>query len=73
MHGNLLIGLSFGWWTGKHNRHHAFPNQEGRDPGIAIGAVAFTPEQAGRTCRPARYQAYLFFPMLLLEAVRAGQ
>jgi len=73
VHGNLLIGLSFGWWTGKHNRHHAFPNQEGRDPDIAIGAVAFTPEQAGRRRGPARvlarYQAYLFFRMLLLEAV----
>ncbi|HEX9354438.1 MAG TPA: acyl-CoA desaturase [Streptosporangiaceae bacterium] len=73
VHGNLLIGLSFGWWTGKHNRHHAFPNQEGRDPDIAIGAVAFTTQQAskrrGLYRALARYQAYLFFPMLLLEAV----
>ena len=43
VHGNLLIGLSFGWWTGKHNRHHAYPNQAGEDPDIAIGAIAFTP------------------------------
>src|SRR3954471_8497301 len=29
LHGNLLIGLSFGWWVSKHNRHHANPNHEG--------------------------------------------
>jgi fatty acid desaturase len=73
VHGNLLIGLSFGWWTGKHNRHHAYPNQAGKDPDIAIGAIAFTPSQAegrrGAARLLARYQAYLFFPMLLLEAL----
>ncbi len=36
--GNLLIGLSFGWWTGKHNRHHAHPNQLGKDPDLDIPA-----------------------------------
>ena len=73
VYGNLLIGLSFGWWTGKHNRHHAYPNQEGKDPDIAIPALAFTSGQAqerrGAARVLARYQAYLFFPMLLLEAV----
>ena len=33
--GNLGIGLSYGWWVGKHNRHHAHPNTEGADPDIA--------------------------------------
>jgi fatty acid desaturase len=73
VHGNLLIGLCFGWWTGKHNRHHAYPNQEGKDPDITLGAIAFTPGQArerrGAIRLLARCQAYLFFPMLLLEAV----
>jgi fatty acid desaturase len=73
VHGNLLIGLSIGWWTGKHNRHHAFPNQPGRDPDITIPALAFTAGQAderrGVVRLIARYQAYLFFPMLLLQAV----
>ena len=73
VHGNLLIGLSIGWWTGKHNRHHAFPNQPGKDPDITIPALAFTAGQArerrGVARLLARYQAYLFFPMLLLEAV----
>jgi fatty acid desaturase len=71
--GNLGIGLSYGWWVDKHNRHHAHPNTEDADPDIAVGALAFTPAQA-RASRGAarlvfRYQAYLFFPLLLLEAV----
>ncbi len=70
--GNLGIGLSYGWWVSKHNRHHAHPNQEGADPDIVIGVLAFTEPQAGATSGLARltfrFQAYLFFPMLLLEA-----
>jgi fatty acid desaturase len=73
IHGNLLIGLSYGWWTSKHNRHHSHPNQVGRDPDIGGRAVAFTPEQArsrgGLGRRLAGYQAWLFFPMLLLEGL----
>lgn len=74
VHGNLLIGLSFGWWVVKHNRHHANPNHEDLDPDIANGAIAFTPRHVlarrGWTGRAlARHQAYLFFPLLLLEGV----
>ena len=32
--GNVLTGLSFGWWVPKHNAHHAHPNELGRDPDI---------------------------------------
>jgi fatty acid desaturase len=71
--GNLGIGLSYGWWVDKHNRHHAHPNQQGADPDIAISALAFTSAQARASRGVARlvfrYQAYLFLPMLLLEAV----
>ncbi len=71
--GNLSIGLSYGWWTDKHNRHHAHPNTEDSDPDIAIGALAFSAEQArasrGLPRLILRYQAYLFFPLLLFEAV----
>jgi fatty acid desaturase len=72
LHGNLAIGLSYGWWMDKHNRHHAHPNTEGADPDIMLSALAFTDAQA-RASRGVgrlvfRYQAYLFFPMLLLEA-----
>jgi fatty acid desaturase len=70
--GNLGIGLSFGWWVGKHNRHHAHPNTEDADPDIAIGVLAFTASQAassrGLVRILCRYQAYLFFPLLCAEA-----
>jgi fatty acid desaturase len=71
--GTLGAGVSYDWWTGKHNRHHAHPNTEGADPDIAIGALAFSPAsaQAGRGVRRLifRYQAYLVVPMLFLEAL----
>ena len=70
--GNLLIGLSYGWWVGKHNRHHSNPNHVDLDPDVTVGAIAFTTNQArtkqGLTRVIARHQAYLFFPLLLLEA-----
>jgi len=70
--GNLAIGLSYGWWVGKHNRHHAHPNTVDADPDIMLSVLAFTGAQARSSGRAARlvlrYQAYLFFPMLLLEA-----
>jgi fatty acid desaturase len=73
VHGNLGIGLSYGWWVDKHNRHHAHPNTEGADPDIRPSAVAFTRPSAqgarGLTRLTFRYQAYLFFPLLLLEAI----
>jgi len=71
--GDLLTGLSFGWWVPKHNAHHAYPNQVGRDPDIAIGVVAWTPEIArarrGLAGFLARHQAWTFFPLLFLLAV----
>ncbi len=73
LHGSLGIGLSYGWWVAKHNRHHAHPNTEHADPDIAVSALAFTADQArasrGVTRLVYRYQAYLFFPLLLTEAV----
>jgi fatty acid desaturase len=70
--GNLGIGLGYGWWVDKHNRHHAHPNTEGADPDISMRVLAFTPAQArdsrGLSRMVFRYQAYLFFPLLLGEA-----
>jgi fatty acid desaturase len=71
-YGNLLVGLSFGWWIDKHNRHHAHPNTEGADPDIGDGALAFTTAQARSRSTVlsralTRSQAWLFFPLLLLE------
>jgi fatty acid desaturase len=72
VHANLLSGISFDWWVAKHNRHHSNPNHEDLDPDISITALAFTADQAsskhGLVRMIARYQAWLFFPLLLLEA-----
>ncbi len=71
--GNLLTGLSFGWWVPKHGAHHAHPNQVDRDPDIGAGAVAFTAAVAADRCRfgrlAARCQAWTFFPLLTLEGL----
>jgi fatty acid desaturase len=70
--GNLGIGLSYGWWVDKHSRHHARPNTEGADPDISMRVLAFTSTQArasrGLSRMVFRYQACLFFPLLLGEA-----
>ncbi|WP_184676253.1 fatty acid desaturase family protein [Saccharothrix violaceirubra] len=69
--GNLLIGVGYGWWIGKHNRHHANPNHEDEDPDVDIAVLAFSAEQAQRKRGFFRWvvshQAALFFPLLLLE------
>lgn len=66
-------GLSFGWWRAKHNRHHAAPNQEDKDPDIGPGAIAFTRGiVASRTGFPgwfAQHQGWFFFPLLTLEGL----
>jgi fatty acid desaturase len=73
LHANLLIGLSFGWWIDKHNRHHANPNTEGADPDIVVAPLAFTRDQArprrGLRAVVVRWQGYLFLPLLTLEAL----
>jgi fatty acid desaturase len=69
-HGGM-VGLSYSSWMAQHTRHHANPNHEDDDPDIHIPAIAFTTEQAaerrGFFRWMAKYQAYLFFPLLLLE------
>ncbi|PRY31407.1 fatty acid desaturase family protein [Pseudosporangium ferrugineum] len=70
---NLGVGFSYGWWIDKHNRHHAHPNDEDKDPDIGAGALVFTTGQAQASGRVARmfyrYQAWAFFPLLFLEAL----
>ncbi|MDJ0343412.1 acyl-CoA desaturase [Streptomyces sp. H10-C2] len=69
--GNLFIGISYGWWVTKHNLHHAHPNEIARDPDVAAGAIVFSTEEARVLRGPARilarWQAWLFFPLLTLE------
>ncbi|HEY0448634.1 acyl-CoA desaturase [Actinophytocola sp.] len=69
-HGGM-VGLSYASWMDQHTRHHANPNHEDADPDVQIPALAFTTEQAqakrGFLRWFAKYQAYFFFPLLLLE------
>lgn len=72
--GNLLVGMSYGWWQHKHTRHHANPNRIGFDPDIELPVVAYTPEQAARrrggfSGWVMSHQGWFFFPILLLEGV----
>jgi fatty acid desaturase len=71
--GNLLVGMSYGWWNSKHNRHHGAPNQLGKDPDIEVRPFAWVPETAaarrGLSGWLTARQGYLFFPLLLLEGL----
>lgn len=73
LHGNLALGMSYTWWTDKHNRHHANPNHTDKDPDVGAGVLVWTERQAERRTGFGRWltrnQARLFFPLLLLEGV----
>jgi len=71
---NLLVGISYGWWRSKHNRHHANPNRVGSDPDVHLSPIAITPEQATRPRSRlmkwlVSHQGWYFFPILLLEGL----
>jgi fatty acid desaturase len=71
--GNALIGLSFGWWVPKHSAHHAHPNELGLDPDIGEGVVLVSAGAPGNgpgalASWLARWQAPLFFPLMLLRS-----
>ncbi|HCT79030.1 MAG TPA: delta fatty acid desaturase [Micromonosporaceae bacterium] len=71
--GNLGIGMSYGWWMDKHTRHHANPNHEELDPDVAPDILVWSTDQARKSRGFARLiggrQAFLFFPLLLLEGL----
>lgn len=73
LHANLALGFSYTRWVTTHNLHHAHPNQLGRDPDVDFSVLAFCKSQALEKTGIRRWvvarQAYLFFPLLLLEAV----
>ncbi len=68
-----VVGISYSWWMRKHTRHHANPNQIGKDPDIEVDTISFVPEDAskakGLQALITRKQGYLFFPLLLLEGL----
>ncbi len=71
--GNLVVGLSYGWWVDEHTRHHTNPNHEDHDPDIAESVLAFTSgqvdERRGLARFIAKHEAGLFFPLLTLEGL----
>ena len=52
--GNLMGGMSFGWWVAKHNAHHAHPNDLEGDPDVRAGVLIFDAGPGGRPARPRR-------------------
>jgi len=69
--GNLANGMGYGWWTEKHNRHHANPNHEELDPDVSPGLFVWTQRQArvaqGLSRFVIKYEAHLGLPALLFE------
>ncbi len=69
----VFVGISYSWWMNKHSRHHANPNQLGKDPDIEVDTIAFVEEHAASSRGPVRWitrhQGLFFFPLLLLEGI----
>ena len=69
----LFMGFSLSWWMDSHNRHHAWPNHEQKDPDIRVAPFAFSDRQVdtkhGLTRWLARYQAFSVIPLNTLGVV----
>ena len=75
LYGNVLLGVSKGWWVNHHNRHHSNPNHLELDPDILRRQVIFAtsqlPTRKGAINRfIIRRQSWLFFVIILMEGVR---
>jgi len=72
--GDLVAGVSYGWWQHKHSRHHGKPNQVDADPDIVTGVLVFQTldgpvQRTGLRGWLTARQGWLFFPLLLLEGL----
>ena len=74
----LMVGLLMAsvpsWWHDKHNvRHHSNPNRIGEDGDIDVSVFAFSIgrafEKTGFPKAMVRYQAFMFFPILILSSI----
>ena len=76
--GNLLKGISYSWWTRKHNLHHANPNHVTNDPDANYPILAMFPEQIADRSKyllpVIAMQAYLypFFALFVFISMRVG-
>ena len=70
---NAVAGISYTWWMNKHTRHHANPNQVGKDPDIEPDTILFLEEDAAKRKGflgwITQFQGYAFFPLLTLEGL----
>ena len=71
--GTVVAGISLSWWNAKHSKHHATPNQIGKDPDIDPSIIHFyTAEKPIRSrialAMHAR-QGWWFFPILVVESL----
>ncbi|GAA0711334.1 acyl-CoA desaturase [Dactylosporangium roseum] len=70
---NVAVGMSYGWWTEKHTRHHNNPNHDDLDPDVQPEVLIWATESAwGRRGLKGfinRHQAGLFFPLLTLLSI----
>lgn len=68
-----FVGMSYSWWDSKHSRHHANPNQVGKDPDIEVDTISFieadAAEARGLRGFLTRRQGWLFFPLLTAEGI----
>jgi len=60
--GNLLIGVSYSWWTAKHNQHHATPNHSDQDPDLQYPMLVFESARI-KDCKR------VFYPIIAYQAV----
>lgn len=69
----VVVGISHQWWMHKHSRHHANPNQLGKDPDIERDTISFVETDAARATGVLRFitqrQGWFFFPLLTLEGI----
>lgn len=72
--GNLLLGVSFGWWLAHHGQHHNNPNHLELDPDITRKIAVFTPDHVDRRRGWKRWivkhQAHIYFPFTSLDTLR---
>ena len=64
---SILLGMVFDNWRTRHNTHHAFPNEEDKDPDVEVPFLATSERiysnKSALQRFVARYQAYYYYPL----------
>jgi fatty acid desaturase len=71
--GDILLGISAGWWVPYHNRHHSYPNHVTRDPDILNRPIVvradLVPDAPTLRRVVIRHQRFGFFPLLMFDGI----